>query len=145
MRENFDKTKKRESKLKGEKMACFTAAIPEVIAVHIIKKVVEKKEAQNPCADSNKIAWSTKLSWLITMLWGGIFLLAIEHIWHGEIVPFPPFLTAMQSAEETQIMLNEILLIGGAMDIFIPAVWFVGCMLAERFRAKNVANLNLGA
>ena len=126
-------------------MACFTAAIPEVIAVHIIKKVVEKKEAQNPSTDSGKIAWSTKLSALITMLWGGIFLLAIEHIWHGEIVPFPPFLTAMQSAEETQIMLNEILLIGGAMDIFIPAVWFLGCILVDRFRAKNMANLNLGA
>ena len=125
-------------------MACFTAAIPEVIAVHIIKKVVEKKEAQNPRIDSGKIAWSTKLSALITMLWGGIFLLAIEHIWHGEIVPFPPFLTAMQSAEETQIMLNEILLIGGAMDIFIPAVWFLGCIFVEKFRAKNTA-LNLGA
>ena len=125
-------------------MACFTAAIPEVIAVHIIKKVVEKKEAQNPRTDSGKIAWSTKLSALITMLWGGIFLLAIEHIWHGEIVPFPPFLTAMQSAEETQIMLNEILLIGGAMDIFIPAVWFLGCIFVEKFRAKNTA-LNLGA
>ncbi len=123
-------------------MACFTAAIPEVIAVHLIKKVVEKKEAQNPHKDSTKIAWSVKLSWLITMLWGGIFLLAIEHIWHGEIVPYPPFLTAMQSPEETQVMLDEILLIGGAMDIIIPVVWFLGCILVEKFRAKNVANLN---
>ncbi len=123
-------------------MACFTAAIPEVIAVHLIKKVVEKKEAQNPHRDSTKIPLSTKLSWLITMLWGGIFLLAIEHIWHGEIVAYPPFLTAMQSAEETQIMLNEILLIGGAMDIFIPIVWFLGCSLVEKIRAKNMANLN---
>lgn len=126
-------------------MACFTAAIPEVIAVHLIKKSVEKKEAQNPNKDLHKIPLSVKLSWLITMLWGGIFLLAIEHFWHGEIVPFPPFLTAMQSAEETQIMLNEILLIGGAMDIFIPVVWFIGCMVAERIRAKKLNTLNVGA
>ena len=126
-------------------MACFTAAIPEVIAVHLIKKSVEKKEAQNPSKDLHKIPLSVKLSWLITMLWGGIFLLAIEHFWHGEIVPFPPFLTAMQSAEETQIMLNEILIIGGAMDIFIPAVWFVGCMVVERIRAKKLNALNMGA
>lgn len=121
-------------------MACFTAVIPEVVALHIIKKSVEKKEAKND-SDSTKIPLSVKLSWLITMLWGGVFLLAIEHFWHGEIVPYPPFLTAIENGE-TQSMLNEILLIGGSIDIFVTAVWFVACILIDRMRAKK---LNLGA
>lgn len=124
-------------------MACFTAVIPEVVALHFIKKHIEKKEATNPTnqtQDSTKIKMSVKISWLITMLWGGIFLLMIEHFWHGEIVPYPPFLSAIESGE-TQSMLNEILLVGGAIDIFVPMVWFIVCMFVEKMRAKR---LNLG-
>lgn len=124
-------------------MACFTAVIPEVVALHFIKKYIEKKEATNQTnqtQDSTKIKMSVKISWLITMLWGGIFLLMIEHFWHGEIVPYPPFLSAIESGE-TQSMLNEILLVGGAIDIFVPMVWFIVCMFVEKMRAKR---LNLG-
>lgn len=124
-------------------MACFTAVIPEVVALHFIKKHIEKKEATNQTnqmQDSTKIKMSVKISWLITMLWGGIFLLMIEHFWHGEIVPYPPFLSAIESGE-TQSMLNEILLVGGAIDIFVPMVWFIVCMFVEKMRAKR---LNLG-
>lgn len=128
-------------------MACFTAVIPEAVALHFVKKHIEKKEAQNNSKDSTKISdsakipMSVKISWLITMLWGGIFLLAIEHFWHGEIVPYPPFLSAVQNGE-TQSMLEEILFIGGAIDIFVPAVWFMACVIIEKMRAKK---LNLGA
>ena len=42
-----------------------------------------------------EIPWSRKLKWLSYLLWGGALLLCFEHIWHGEVVPFFPFLTAM--------------------------------------------------
>lgn len=143
-------------------MACFTAVIPEVVALHFVKKHIEKKEAQNlanadftnvdsakfslgaeSSANPAKIPMSVKLSWLITMLWGGIFLLAIEHLWHGEIIASPPFLSAIATGEVASMM-EEIILIGGAIDIFIPAVWFVACMAIEKMRAKS-QNLALGA
>ncbi len=41
-----------------------------------------------------KIALSRKLMWLANLLWGGALLLAYEHVWHGEVVPWFPFLTA---------------------------------------------------
>lgn len=118
-------------------MACFIAAIGEVAVVHLIKKGVEKKEALQRVKDESKIPLSTKLTWLITMLWGGIFLLAIEHIWHGEIVPWFPFLTAMQSPEDTEAMLMELITIGGSIDILLPAVWFIVCFFVEKTRQNQ--------
>ncbi|MCX2683345.1 hypothetical protein OQH60_05490 [Campylobacter sp. MIT 21-1685] len=116
-------------------MACFTAVIPELALVYVIKKKVEKKEALENKAHT--IALSTKLSWLITMLWGGVFLLCIEHLWHGEIVPWFPFLTAMQNPQDTQAMFVEILTIGTCIDLFIPLVWFVACFLIEKANYKQ--------
>ena len=117
-------------------MACFIAAIAEVGVVHLLKKNAEKKEAARGYKKEG-IALSVKLSWLIAMLWGGIFLLAIEHIWHGEIVPWFPFLTAMQTPEDTRAMLVELFTIGGSIDVFIPALWFVACFFIERARKRQ--------
>ncbi len=93
-------------------MACFLVpmflAIGTTIFGHV-KKVNER----------------LKLSVLNWMLWGGVVMLAVEHIAHQEIVPFPPFLTAMKTAEETAVMLNEMATIGGAMTLIILAAWAV--------------------
>lgn len=78
-----------------------------------------------------KIPLSTKLSWLITMLWGGVFLLAIEHIWHGEIIAQFPFLTAVRDGN-THEMLVEIATIGGGICVVIPLIWALGCYIAEK-------------
>lgn len=60
-------------------MACFlvptTAAI---VTTAVGKKVPEKLH----------------FNWLNSMLWGGVAMLALEHVSHGEIVLYPPFLTA---------------------------------------------------
>ncbi len=117
-------------------MACFTAAIAELAVVAVIKKGVERKEKREGVKEG-KIPLSTKLSWLMTLLWGGIFLLAIEHIWHGEIVPWFPFLTAMQNAEDTSAMINEIITIGGCIDLFIPLVWFAFCLFVDKISLRN--------
>ncbi|RNC62868.1 MAG: hypothetical protein AWM53_01891 [Candidatus Dichloromethanomonas elyunquensis] len=129
-------------------MACFLAPAAEAIIVTIIKKNEQKKEeaalkngasASATITSGSGIPWSSKLGWLTRMLWGGVFLLAIEHIWHGEVVPWPPFLTAMNNPADIQPMLMEILTVGGSMVLFVTAVWFVMTLVADRIYKKSSA------
>jgi hypothetical protein len=46
-----------------------------------------------------------------------VILLAFEHLWHGEIVPWPPFLTAMNNPADIAPMLHEIATIGIGMAV----------------------------
>ena len=62
---------------------------------------------------------------------GGCILLAFEHLWHGEIVPWFPFLTAMSSPEDTTEMLHEMATVGVTMAALITVVWFVMCKVAD--------------
>ena len=57
------------------------------------------------------------------MLWGGSALLAFEHVWHGEVTPFFPFLTAASDPESTAVMLQEMGASGVAMALLVTAVW----------------------
>ncbi|MCR4717871.1 MAG: hypothetical protein K5656_11905 [Lachnospiraceae bacterium] len=111
-------------------MACFTVSAVEAIAVTVAKKVVEKKELEatttNEISEESSVhhtPLSTKLGWLTKMLWGGVFLLLIEHMWHGEVVPYFPFLTAMSSKEATMEMLHEMATVGVSMAILVTAFW----------------------
>ena len=45
-----------------------------------------------------------------------------EHVWHGEIIPTFPFLTAVQTGE-TAGMLAEMTSAGTTMAVLITAVW----------------------
>ena len=105
-------------------MACFIAPVAEAAAVSVIAKKVKKNEGET----NVKIPFSRKVKWLSNMLWGGSALLAFEHIWHGEVVPFFPFLTAMQTQTGAFEMLKEIATIGVTMGLIVTAVW--GGMLA---------------
>lgn len=123
-------------------MACFLAPVAEAVVVTMIRKRVKKREITsiglNPSTAFSKnqleadIFWSQKLSWLANLLWGGVFLLAIEHIWHGEVVPWPPFLTAMNHPEDIAPMLHEIATVGVSMAVFVTAIWFVMILVADR-------------
>lgn len=116
-------------------MSCFAVPAAEAIIVTAVAYSLKKKEMKiaTPEIDGiekpdfsevpNKIKWSRKLSWLSGLLWGGVFLLVFEHLWHGEIVPFPPFLTAMLSPEDTNAMLFEMATVGTAMSAAVTAVW----------------------
>ena len=57
------------------------------------------------------------------MLWGGSALLAFEHIWHGEVTPWFPFLTAAGNPEDAMAMLHEMATTGVAMAVLVTAVW----------------------
>ncbi|MGN0503378.1 MAG: hypothetical protein ACI4HN_10665 [Ruminococcus sp.] len=126
-------------------MACFLAPAVEAIAVSVVKHHIKKKENkiqvnsnENSVVrnnDANKIPFSKKLSWLNSLLWGGSFLLLIEHIWHGEVVPWFPFLSAMGNPEDTITMLQEIATAGVGMAVLCTAVW--GIMLAVLHILEN--------
>ena len=53
------------------------------------------------------------------MLWGGAALLAFEHVWHGEVVPYFPFLTAATDPADRAQMLREMATVGVTMAALI--------------------------
>ncbi len=126
-------------------MACFTAPLIEAIVVSAVKKGIEKKEksamsgaSDFKAAGRSGIPFSRKLGWLSKLLWGGSFLLAIEHIWHGEIVPWPPFLTAMNNPADIAPMLLEIATVGTAMMVLVTAVWGIMVLISNRIEKRAV-------
>ena len=100
-------------------MACFIVPGTEAIVTTAITKVVEKKEKK----EEKVLPFSRKLRWLNNMLWGGTALLAFEHVWHGEVTPFFPFLTAAGNAQDAVQMLKEMATAGVGMAVVVTAVW----------------------
>lgn len=97
-------------------MACFLVPTAEAIVTTVVKKNAEKKaEIKNP--------FIKRLNWLNNMLWGGSALLAFEHVWHGEVVPFFPFLTNAADPLSAAQMLREMTTSGVAMALTVTAVW----------------------
>ena len=112
-------------------MGCFLVPVTEAVVTTVAEKVIKSKETEETVsisfADGSveevaKIKFSTKLGWLNKLLWGGSALLAFEHIWHGEVVPFFPFLTAVENGE-TAGMLAEMGSAGVMMSVLVTAVW----------------------
>jgi len=130
-------------------MACFLVPMAEAIVITVVKKAIEKKESKVEVEKTSEVGllkplktgltWSRKLSWLNNLLWGGVLLLAIEHVWHGEVVPWPPFLTAMYNPADVAPMLHEIATIGTAMAVFVTIVWGFMVVIADR-KAKFFTN-----
>ena len=122
-------------------MACFLVSVAEAAVVTVVEKVQEKKESkmmENDTAESAasaeqtaKIPLSRKLKWLRYMLLGGSVLLLFEHIWHGEMVPWFPFLTAMDNSADMMEMFKEMATVGVAMAGLITFVWIVMCKVAD--------------
>jgi len=120
-------------------MACFLVPAGEAIVTTVVQKVMENKEKKDDGKRANVIGlkWSRRLSWLNKMLWGGTILLALEHVWHGEVVPWPPFLTAMENPADIAPMLHEIATIGVGMAIAVTIVWGIMVLVAE-LKAKAI-------
>ena len=114
-------------------MACFLVPAAEAVVTTIATKVMKSKEG-NPetvkvqldgaeLVEAEKIPFSRKLGWLNKLLWGGSGLLAFEHIWHGEVVPWFPFLTAASNPADAAEMLHEMSTVGVTMAVLVTAVW----------------------
>lgn len=105
-------------------MACFIVPAVEAVATTVASKVIKHNVADvNVEVSEHKISFSRKLKWLSNLLWGGSALLAFEHIWHGEVVPFFPFLTAMADSATKSEMLYEMATTGVTMALLVTVVW----------------------
>jgi hypothetical protein len=123
-------------------MACFLVPAGEAIVTTVVQKVVERKEKKVGGEEAKKtgLTWSRRLGWLNKMLWGGTILLALEHVWHGELVPWPPFLTAMKNPGDIAPMLHEMATFGVAMALTVTAVWGI-MVLVTSLKAKAILKL----
>ena len=65
-------------------------------------------------------------------------LLAIEHIYHGEITFFPPFLTAMKDPNDTKEMIHEIMTVGVSMAVLLLVVWIGMVVMSEIAEHRKV-------
>ncbi len=126
-------------------MACFIAPAGVALVTTVARKIVEKRE-NDPSAhgaerrpDKMPGKWTQRLGWLNTMLWGGVAMLVLEHVVSGELVPWPPFLTALQTPGGAGAALREIAIIGGGMTAAVCAVWAVMVLVAElKSRSKRI-------
>ncbi len=100
-------------------MACFAAPATAAIVTTVIKK---------------KIPAKYHVDWLLSMLYGGVLMLIIEHIAHKEVVPYFPFFTAGWSE-----MWPEILRIGVPMTISIFVVWTIMVLAVNRLPQHKLA------
>lgn len=116
-------------------MACFIVPAAEAIAVTAATKLLGHKKAEKN-SSVRTLFVTEKLGWLNKMLWGGSAFLAFEHLWHGEVVPFFPFLSAMESAEETASMLHEMGTVGAGMALMVTGVW-IGMVAVSRVLEKK--------
>ena len=127
-------------------MACFVVPAVEAVVVTVAAKIMEKKEKEpvtvNLSLDGvhtetvQKTPFSRKLKWLSWLQWGGVILLAFEHIWHGEVVPWFPFLTAMGDPADAAEMFHEMATVGVTMAILTTVIW-VGMLIVSSLIEKR--------
>ncbi|MBQ0028775.1 MAG: hypothetical protein KBS96_09260 [Lachnospiraceae bacterium] len=127
-------------------MACFIVPATEAVVTTIATKIIANKETQNlndkleggvTVAELNKENFSGKLKRLNYMLWGGSALLAFEHVWHGEVQPFFPFLTAAGNPADAMEMLHEMSTVGVSMAVLVTAVWGVMTLVTNSIEKKE--------
>jgi hypothetical protein len=113
-------------------MACFTAPLAQALVVSAAHTLSKDSAAarRNP--------FVARLGWLSKMLFGGSFLLAIEHVWHGEITWRYPFLTAVKDGN-TADMLHEIATVGVAMAVLITVVWVAMVLVSSAVERRRAA------
>ncbi len=116
-------------------MACFLVPAAEAVVTTAARHILKKKENTQTTVDG--VPFSKQIGVLNTMLWGGSGLLAFEHLWHGEITPFFPFLTAAETPEGTAEMLHEMATNGVGMAVLVTVVWGAWVVL-ERSKHKSI-------
>lgn len=132
-------------------MACFLVPAAEAVVTTLAAKLLKSREkARNveirlpngSVETATRVPFSTKLGWLNKLLWGGSALLAFEHVWHGEVVPFFPFLTAVRDGETSE-MLAEMGSAGVMMAALVTVVWFGMLAVSAMVERRALANSKL--
>jgi hypothetical protein len=125
-------------------MACFLVPMGEAIVTTVVQKIAEKNEKKARVEGTIKtgLTWSRRLSWLNKMLWGGTALLALEHVWHGEVILSPPFLTAMKNQADIAPMLHEVATVGVVMALCVTVIWAILILVVE-LKTKAVTEVRV--
>ena len=140
-------------------MACFLVPTGEAIVVSLLRLALKKKEERaevqpdslassaSPVSPASLVSPGVRtlrrrLRWLSHMLWGGSALLAFEHLWHGEIVPWFPFLTAASDPESAGVMLHEMATAGVMMALLTTAAWGLMCLAASAIEKRSLQQLS---
>ncbi|MDY6050319.1 MAG: hypothetical protein SPI77_07200 [Corynebacterium sp.] len=121
-------------------MACFLVPGAEAVIVTGVTKHLEKRATAgelSPVEAESKLDLVRKLTWLTNLLWGGVVLLAFEHLWHGEISPVFPFLTAAEDPAELHTALIEMSTVGVGMAVLVTVAWALGILAIRSIRAKG--------
>lgn len=138
-------------------MACFLVPAAEAIVVTgfaVAAKIKENKQKaqeftytakSGELETGEKVSLSRKLSWLAYLLFGGCILLAFEHIWHGEVVPWYPFLTAASNPQDTAEMLLEMSTVGVTMAVIVTAVWGIMVFASGLIEKKAIKSAQADA
>ena len=137
-------------------MACFLVPAVEAIVVTVATQAVKSKEKKSAGGKwlirslrgghrTLKIHFRKSSSGFPVCFGGGSFLLAFEHVWHGEVVPWFPFLTAAGNPTDAAEMLHEMSTAGVTMAALVTAVWVVmvlvtGAMAKKAIKAQTAVN-----
>ena len=118
-------------------MACFIVPATGAIVTKAVDKTIHKSDKeQGVCSSAN--VFVRRLPWLTNMLAGGSVLLAFEHVWHGEVQPFFPFLTAMGNAADASEMFHEMGTVGVGMLVLVTGVWALMVKVTDKAEAKEM-------
>lgn len=134
-------------------MACFLVPAAEAVVATAVTKIADskKKETKNEKMHSDigadahegekpsRPLFVRQLRWLTGMLWGGAILLCFEHLWHGEVVPWFPFLTAASNPADKAEMLHEMSTAGVSMAVLVTAVWIVMVIITTIISKRSSA------
>lgn len=118
-------------------MACVVVPFVEAVGISVAEKALAKRTVAGGIARD----FAEKIPVLKNMLYGGSLLLAIEHVYHGEISFIPPFLTAARNPAEIPAMLREMATVGVAMALLTTAVWAGYVALGRVFRRRGNAGI----
>lgn len=113
-------------------MACFLVPTGEAIVTTVIKHLADKKGVESP--------FIKRMNWLNNMLWGGSALLAFEHVWHGEVTPWFPFLTNASTPEQASEMLHEMATNGVAMAVLVTLAWIAMVCISNSISKKSITS-----
>ena len=113
-------------------MACFVVPLAEALIISAVKAGINKSYAKETVSDAEKTLklekMNTRVGILEKLLYGGCFLLMIEHIYHGEI---------LFNIADLPEVLHEMATVGVTMSILVTAVWAIGCGIFAAIKNKK--------
>ena len=104
-------------------MACFLVSAAGAVAVSAASKAVKHNESVKEAKETHAEQVAAAVD-------------ASEHVWHGEVVPWFPFLTNASNPADAAEMLHEMSTVGVCMALLIVAVW-AGILVAVHFIEKR--------